>query len=175
MSPNRRVALMGLMTAASVSAGYLLAGVPNVEVISLLLVVSGFMLGLRDGAATGAAAGFLYTTLNPYGPAHPAVAVAQVVGFTALGASGSLLRSRAAWSGGRVTAAVFLVVVGATLTALYDLATNAAFGLVIGQVRATVLAGLPFLGIHVVSNAAIFLVVGVPLLVLLRRRPLEVL
>lgn len=173
MSSNRRVALMALMTAASVSAGYLLAGIPNVEGLSLLLVVSGSLLGVRDGAATGAASGFLYTTLNPYGPAHPAVAVAQVLAFGLLGASGALLRSRLAWSGGRYTAGALLLVLGVAMTALYDLATNVAFGLVIGQVRATILAGIPFLAVHVASNAAIFLLVGLPLLVLLRRRPVE--
>jgi hypothetical protein len=173
MSPNRRVALMGLMTAASVAGGYLLAGLPNVEIISLLLFSSGFLLGTRDGAVTGAASGLLYTTLNPYGPAHPAVAAAQIAAFALFGAAGALLRSRVAWRWGRLSAGAVLFVLGASLTALYDIGTNVAFGLVIGQVKGTIVTGIPFLIVHVVSNAAIFIVVGVPLLSLLRRRPVE--
>jgi len=172
MSPNRRVALMGLMTAASVSAGYLLAAIPNVEGLSFLLVVSGFLLGFRDGAMTGAASGFIYTVLNPYGPAHPAVAVAQVVVCALLGASGALLRARLVWSGGRSAAGALLLVLGIVLTGIYDVATNVAYGLVIGQVRATLAMGVPFLLTHVVSNAVIFVVIGVPLLEMLRR-PVE--
>jgi energy-coupling factor transport system substrate-specific component len=173
MSSNRRIALMGLMTAASVSAGYLLAAIPNVEGLSFLLVVSGFLLGFRDGAMTGAASGLIYTVLNPYGPAHPAVAVAQVAACAALGAAGALLRAPVLWSAGRYAMGAFLLVLGIVLTGVYDVATNVAYGLVIGQVRATLALGIPFLLTHVVSNAIIFVVIGVPLLEMLRRRPVE--
>jgi hypothetical protein len=173
MSPNRRIALMGMLASLGVTAGYLLAGLPNVELISLVLFTAGFLLGARDGAVTGGASGLLYTVLNPYGPAHPAVSAAQVAGFAIIGAAGALARPGVIWSRGPLPAAALLGLLGALFTALYDLLTNAAFGWIIGQVRATVLLGIPFLVIHVVSNAAIFAVVGSSLLSVLRRRPLE--
>lgn len=173
MSPNRRIALMGMLASLGVTAGYLLAGLPNVELISLVLFASGFLLGARDGAITGGAAGLLYTVLNPFGPAHPVVSIAQAAGFALVGAGGALVRPNAVWSRGPVPVAALLGVLGAVLTAAYDIATNTAFGWIIGQVRATVLLGIPFLVIHVVSNAVIFAVVGSALLSVLRRRPLE--
>ena len=70
---TRRATLAGLLVALIVAAGYSLAGVPNVELVTLLVFVSGFLLGPRLGLAVGATSWGLYSLLNPMGAAVPPV------------------------------------------------------------------------------------------------------
>ena len=59
-----------------------------------------------------------------------------------------------------VAAPVALGVIGAALTAVYDLATNVAIGISFSQVLPTLVAGIPFSIIHILANALIFALGG---------------
>ena len=45
-----------------------------------MVFASGVLLGARDGALVGAVTMTIYSVLNPYGPAHPLVTLAQLAG-----------------------------------------------------------------------------------------------
>ena len=56
-----------------------------------------------------------------------------------------------------------LASVGAAATAIFDLLTNLAAGVVYGQMRAVLIGGIPFSLWHIGTNTALFAVVGSPL------------
>ena len=71
-----RIALFAAMTAA---LGFLLAPIPNVELVTFCLFAGGSLLGARGGSAAALLAVALYFGLNPYGSslAFPTLFLAQ--------------------------------------------------------------------------------------------------
>jgi uncharacterized membrane protein len=169
---SRSVATLGILTALVAALGYALAGVPNVELVSLASFVAGFVLGAAGGAFAGGAGMALYSALNPYGIAMPPVFVAQVIGMSLFGLAGA--RSGPWLAGSSPPLAVTAgVAIGAGLTLVYDVLTNLGTVAVMGAWSDPwpVLAGGIAFGLgHLVSNAVLFGVLLPPLLVTLRRR-----
>ena len=156
------------MMAAGLTGSYL-HPIPNFEPLTLVMFCSGVLLGVRDGALVGGLTMLVYSLLNPYGAVHPLVMLAQVVGEAAAGAAGGLL-ARAGVAGRGVAArAVTLAAAGLILTAGFDLITNLATGLVFGQIRATLIGGVPFSLFHIGTNLVVFAAVGAPLIGVLAR------
>jgi hypothetical protein len=58
---------------------------------------------------------------------------------------------------------VALALFALVLTAVYDLLTNVATGLVFGQMKYWLIAGIPFSLWHIGFNVALFVTLGVPL------------
>jgi ABC-type Fe3+-siderophore transport system permease subunit len=165
---SRRLAYAALLVAAGLTGAYA-ESVPNFELLTLVAFASGVLLGARDGMLVSGLMMLLFTLLNPYGPAPPAVMLAQILGMSLAGAAGALF----ARLGGhhwpiprRVLALATLAVV---VTAAYDLLTNVATGLVFGQMRYWLLAGIPFSLWHIGFNVALFSAVGSPLTAVLAR------
>lgn len=141
--------------------------IPNFEVLTLVVFGSGVLLGARDGALVGALTMLLYSLLNPYGMAHPLVTAAQVAGEVLAGAAGGALAGVAAWP--PAARAALLGFAGAALTAVYDLLTNLASGVVYGQMRLVLIGGIPFALWHVGTNLALFAVAGTPVVAVFAR------
>lgn len=127
------------------------------------------LLGARDGVLVGSLTMLLYTTLNPYGPAPPIVMAAQVAGEALAGLAGAVFARMGGprWPIGLRAAALggFALL----LTAVYDLLTNVATGLVFGQMKYWLIAGIPFSLWHIGFNVALFVTLGVPLVGVLGR------
>jgi hypothetical protein len=150
------------MVAAGLTGAYA-ESIPNFESLTLVVFSAGVLLGFRDGALVGALTMLLYTLLNPYGPAPPLVMLGQVLGSALAGWGGGLFArlGGAAWpararAGGLAVAALLS-------TAIYDLLTNVATGLVFGQMRTWLVAGIPFSLWHIGFNVALFVALGTPL------------
>jgi hypothetical protein len=137
--------------------------IPNFEVLTLVVFCSGVLLGSRDGALVGALSELIFSVLNPYGAVHPLVTLAQVAGMTIAGATGGVAaRTRiATWP--PALRAPWLALVGVLITAVFDLVTNLASVVVYGQLKLTLIGGLPFALIHMGTNAALFAALGTPL------------
>ena len=143
--------------------------IPNLETLTLVAFCSGVLLGARDGALVGGMTMLLFTLLNPYGPAPPLVMLGQVLGSGLSGVGGALFARMAGprWPvPARITG---LVIAAVVLTAVYDLLTNVATGLVFGQMRTWLVAGIPFSLWHIAFNAVLFDVLGAPLTAVLAR------
>jgi len=149
-----------LLVAVCVAMGYLLAVVPNVELVSACIFTAGALKGVRRGALVGGLAELLYAGLNPYGVAPLPLLVSQILGMMVIGAAGGLFGNWArrlsavqqAWLAG---------VCGFGLTLLYDVLTNSAGYLMVRESTpylAYLLAGLsfPFPLAHALGNAAGF-------------------
>ena len=156
------------MIAAGLTGVYA-ESIPNLEVLTLVVFCSGVLLGGRDGALVGSLTMLVYTLLNPYGPAHPFVMLAQILGCAAAGLAGAWF----AGSGGPARPAgiraAFLAATAVLVTALYDLLTNVATGLVFGQMRTWLVAGVPFSLWHIGYNVALFVALGTPLIAVFAR------
>jgi hypothetical protein len=160
VSPVRRPVLLGLFAGTAVGVGYLLAGVPNVELMTLVISLAGAALGARSGAAAGALAASVYSLASPYGPPVPAMLVAQGLGLAAAGVGGHVAGSLvgpALAAGRRRWAVTVAAVTGLAVTLVYDLATNLAIIQAFGMTPMVVLTGaVPFALIHAGANTVIF-------------------
>jgi hypothetical protein len=137
--------------------------IPNFEVLTLVVFLSGMLLGARDGAMVGGLTMLVYSLLNPYGAVHPLVTASQVTGEVVAGLAGGWcvrLGLERLPAGGRAVA-MGLAAVGLTLC--FDLVTNLATGVVFGQVRVTLLGGIPFALWHTLWNVVLFVAIGTPL------------
>jgi hypothetical protein len=91
---ERTVILAALFIALSVALGFLLAGVPNVELKTLTVFVAGAFCGARLGCAVGAFSILVHTLFNPLGPAPAPLLAAQVASFVVIGAAGGIAGPR---------------------------------------------------------------------------------
>ncbi len=159
MYRSSHLARAALFIALAAGLGFAGAVLPNVELVTITIFLGGAATGPVTGAAIGAAAELLVSGLNPLGPALPLVFVAQVVGMAATGLAGGLLGRRIL----RIKATyrvALLAGIGLVLTIFFDFLTNLALGVHLGPIRATVLGGLAFSVVHIVSNMFVFAVLG---------------
>lgn len=159
---SRRLAYAALLVAAGLTGVYA-ETIPNFEVLTLVVFCAGVLLGARDGVLVGVVTMLAYSLLNPYGPAHPLVTAAQVSGNALTGAGGALFARMGLPERSTFMRAAALALFAVVLTGAYDLITNVATGLVFGQMRTWLLAGIPFALWHIGFNVALFVALGTPL------------
>ena len=179
----RELAHIALFTAAVMALGYALAWVPNVELMTLTIFLAGWLLGVVKGAVVGCMSAVLFSLFNPWGPPLPPVLVAQALGHSLVGVAGGALGMSGVLGvrplgalitrRGDLLGAVMMGAVGAFLTLFYDVSTNLAHAVAMGlthKVWAVIAAGLSFGFFHIVSNTAIFALLGPPSLRLVESR-----
>ncbi len=150
---------MAAFVAVAVVVGYLLAPIPNVELVTATCFAAGYCLGAPGGVLVGAMAEFLFAGLHPMGSSVGLLLIAQMLGMALAGFAGGkaslVLRDLQSLASRRI-----LLVVGALITFVFDLLTNLAFpfqaGFSISQTVAVLLAGIGFAAIHIVSNSLVF-------------------
>lgn len=164
----RDLALCAIFVALAVALGFALVHVPNVELITLVIFSSGYLLGGRRGFLIGLLSMVLFTTFNPMGLPVAPVALAQVGGMAVIGLSGGVARGWLA----RGPLWAKLALWGLAGTFFYDMITNVAMAISFGltsKLFTVLIAGLIFSILHMVSNLLIFAVAG-PFLVKIRPR-----
>ena len=147
-----------------------------VELFSVAVFLSGALIGAAWGAWVGGVARLIFSVGNPYGPPHPLVLGAQVLGGAMVGAWGGVagrwLLARTGLGAGAKARTLILLASGFVVTTAYDLLTNLAQGVVFGSIPATlVLGALPALQ-HIGSNLVIFAVLGNAAFPWLSRHPM---
>ena len=86
----RDISLITVLTALCVGGSYALIGLPNINVIDVVVFVTGFVFGAPIGVATGVLAWFVYGTINPFGFNIP-VWLSTMIGETIFGIAGGIL------------------------------------------------------------------------------------
>jgi hypothetical protein len=153
---------MALLVAACLTVAYA-PRPPDFELQTLGIFGAGILLGARDGALVGAVTMLVYSLLNPYGPAHPVVTVAQLVGQIPAGIAGGVFGALGVQGRTLFVREAVLAACGFLLTLWFDLVTNLATGFLMGPVRAVLLQGIPFALWHIGSNVLLFALLGAPL------------
>ena len=156
------LARAALFSALAIGAGYALLLVPNVELITAVVFVSGVYLGSRWGMIVGVLSEFVFSASNPLGSGlvFPPLLIAQVIGMGLIGFVGGILRKpfqSRDWPLGKV---IFLGGIGVVLTFIYDTVTTLSYPLAAGfELKQTMViygAGLGFTILHQISNAIVF-------------------
>ena len=73
-----------MFAALAVGLGYSLMLVPNIELITVIIFLSGLTLGIRWGILVGAVSEFIFSAMNPLGSSlmfPPLIAVLPAVSF----------------------------------------------------------------------------------------------
>ena len=153
-----RVALIAVLAAMAIGGNYALSAIPNVELSSVMVFLSGFLFGPFIGAFVGLIAMSIYQLWNPWGAFNPPIGLA-VIGCTILiGIIGGILGralKRLAYPDNRWLLLPSLF--GILLTLFFDLVTNFAYSISFGPpFIVTIATGFPFMAIHVVTNAILF-------------------
>jgi len=170
----RQLVLLTVLTALCIGL-QLSPRPPNVEFTSLIVFLVGAVFGISFGVSLAFLVMFVNGFLSPWGFAG-FVLPFQVAGMVAVGIGGGL-HGRASSGSHGARLCVETAVLGAFLTLVYDMVTNlgvAASYALTGMplhlaLASTFISGALFSVIHVVSNAAVFGVVFVPLSNALRR------
>jgi len=160
--------LASLLVAVAVALGFALSAVPNVELVTLTVFVSGFLLGPSLGAGVGAVVAVLFSVFNPLGAALPPLVAAQAVGQSIAGLTGGIAGPKLVRIERRVFASAAAAAAGSVLTVIYDLLTNAGAYATIAGARSFdalvtfMAAGMLLAGVHIVWNTVVFAVVLAP-------------
>ena len=164
-----RTTLISTFTALSVVLGYMLVYLPNIELITLMIFLSGFILGKRDGAIVGFFSSFIFVFFNPYGVSPLPLFAYQIghyclVGFLG-GMTSNYLNKKDFFKPeedlyvSRVL--VIFAIIGAVITFVYDI-----FSTLIGAIAIfgtletfwiTYIIGLPFTTVHLIGNTLGFI------------------
>lgn len=144
----RQAVLLGLFGGTGIGLGYLLAGVPGVELMSTNAALAGLALGTGGGAVVGGVAVLVYSLGSPFGPPVPTVLIAQVVGMALAGAAGGLLAPTLR-SAPRLVASVLAACAGLLAAVVLDLVTNLAVAKTFAMPwQGVLVAGLPLAALH---------------------------
>lgn len=165
---TRHIAFSGIFIALILGVGYALAFVPNVELVTTMIFLAGVLMGLKRGLLVGILGEFLFSALNPIGSGllFPPMLIAQIAAMTVVCLTGALLRNYILNWKTSLPNIILIGAIGLLLTLFYDILVSAAYPLSAGfklrETVATIIAGLAFSVIHLISNTIIFIVL-VPL------------
>ena len=172
----RPVAAAAVFVALAVALGYLLAYVPNVELITFTVFAAGAVLGKWRGAAVGATAMAVYSSLSPFGSglALPPLFAAQVLATALTGFAGGL--SAALWfdpEHGRAFQAAIGGALGFAVTLVYQCLVIVGLAAATPEFRtgivAALLANALFSSVHLIGNTVVFSVLAPTVLPVLGR------
>ena len=164
-----RLVLLSTFTALSVVSGYLLASLPNIEIFTMMIFLSGFILGKRDGLIIGAMSGFLFCFFNPYGASALPLLTVQLVYYSLVGLMGALIRyllRNKSFFKPEDDLYVFPILlifgaIGAIMTFCFDIISSIVDSIwIFGTLDAFWLyytSGLMFTTLHLIGNTLIFI------------------
>jgi thiamine transporter ThiT len=162
----KKICLIGLFISAGVSLGFALAQIPNVELITATIFLSGYFLGLKEGILVGVLTEGIYSLLSPFGLAAPPLFLAQLISMGFAGFAGALFRKHQ--SANEIVYTIQLGVVGFGVTLLFAVLTTLSFVLFIElsarQLIGSFIYGMGFYITHLITNTLIFMLV-VPIII----------
>ena len=153
-----RIALIAVLAAMAIGGNYALSAIPNVELSSVMVFLSGFLFGPFIGAFVGLIAMSIYQLWNPWGAFNPPIGIAVIGCTIVIGIIGGIIGSalkRLAYTDNRW----FLLpgLFGILLTIFFDFTTNFAYSVSFGlPFIVTMITGFPFMVVHIVSNTILF-------------------
>jgi len=165
-------AYISLYTALCVVIGFLLALIPNVELITLFIFLGGYLFGMAYGALIGSTASFIFSAFNPWGSglALPPLIIAQVISRGITGFCGGILSRLLPQTVPRIIKILIFGLFGGLLTLLFHvlviLFTLELAGFSPEQPGGSVFGGIGiiFALVNIGSNVLFFAVFTLPLI-----------
>ena len=159
-----------IFCAVAVGMGFSLMFIPNIELITVMVFLSGIYLGIGWGALVGFTAMAIYSGLNPMGSglSFPPLFLMQIIGMAFAGIIGGLVRPLFNEKKMNFLLMASLAFLGFTITLIYDLLTLLSYplsaGLGLSGILAALFKGLGFTLLHEISNAVVFTVTVPPVM-----------
>ena len=156
-----------IFTALAIGLGFSLLMVPNVELISVVVFLSGLTLGVKWGILVGGTAELIFSVLNPFGSGlvFPPLLLSQIISMIIIGAAGGLLRPMFFKKDFSKISIAGLAITGFIITFIFDSLTTLSYpfsaGFDLPQTIGIYISGIGFTFLHQISNAIVF-AVGVP-------------
>lgn len=153
--------LAALFTAIAVVLGYLFLTVPNVELVTATVFVSGFVLGPLHGCIVGIVTEVIYSGLNPMGMATPNLLIAQALGMALAGYVGGLFHRRRWHLRPALVRYLIFGLAGFLITLVFDVLTTLSFALFMSEpnlnkIMSSFIIGMSFYIVHLVINTVVF-------------------
>ena len=161
---TKNIAFIGVFIAMVVGLGYSLVLVPNVELVTAMIFLSGVLMGVKRGMIVGIVGEFIFSSINPVGSGllFPPMLVAQVVAMGVVGATGGVLQNYIIKCEPKLRHTITIGIVGFILTFIYDAFVSLAFPIAAGfksrEILGVVAAGIAFNAVHLVANTAVFII-----------------
>jgi len=164
--------VIAIFIALIVVLGYLFIAIPNVEMVTTSIFLSGYLLGTKKGLLIGMIAELLYSVLNPYGVAAPPLLMAQVISMGIVGFCGGVIYKTTKKSHKKIFQLIQFGAAGMLLTMFFDTLTTLSFAVFLAETSQKIIAsvissfiyGLPFYITHIAVNTLLFVFV-LPLLI----------
>ena len=159
-----RIAIIATFSALSIVLGYILAYIPNIELFTLMIFLSGFIIGKKDGMVIGFLSAAIFTFLNPLGTSPLPLFAYQLLHYSFTGLSGGLTRSyleKKKFYNPREDLYIFKIIIifgaiAAVLTFTYDILSTLFGGFIVSfaveYFIASYLSGLILTLIHLIGN-----------------------
>jgi len=163
-----RISLIATFTALAIVLGYAMAYIPNIEVFTLMIFLSGFIMGKKEGAIIGLLSASIFTFFNPLGPSPPPLFIYQLIHYSLTGISGGLTKSfmlKRKFFKPKEDLYVYQVmvifgVIGGILTFIFDILSTLFGGFMVSTsidyFIATYVLGLVFTTVHLIGNILVF-------------------
>ncbi|MFX0041365.1 MAG: hypothetical protein ACFE8L_00505 [Candidatus Hodarchaeota archaeon] len=88
--PTFRIVLVSTFSALAIVLGYMLVYIPNIELFTLTIFFSGFILGKRDGIIVGFFSSLIFCFFNPIGASPLPLLTFQLFHYSLTGFLGAL-------------------------------------------------------------------------------------
>jgi len=162
------ISFIAILTALSVVLGYLLAFIPNIEVFTLMIFLSGFMMSKKEGAIIGFLSALIFTFFNPYGPSPPPLFLYQLIHYSTTGVLGGLMKDflrNKKYFKPTEDLYIFRIMVlfgflGGIITFVFDILSTLFGGfmvsITIDYFIASYLLGIVFTTVHLIGNVLVF-------------------
>ena len=169
MGPSNLVKA-AIFSAVAIGMGFSLMLIPNIELITVVVFLSGLYIGIWWGGLVGMTSMAIYSGMNPMGSglSFPPLFAMQIIGMSLTGIIGGLVRPFFFVKQFNVFLISSLAILGFIVTLIYDMLTLIAYpiaaGLGFSGMLAALIKGLGFTLLHEISNAIVF-VVSIPRIV----------
>jgi len=145
------------MSALALVGNYVLVAIPNVELGSGVLFVTAYLFGIGMALWCVFIVSIIFAFFNPWGPFIPTIWIAQVIGWIFMVVTGTLMGRQERNEPNSKAFLLELAAVGAVVTLFFDLITTLGYVVWFAiPYFAAVIAGIPFITVHIISNAILF-------------------
>jgi hypothetical protein len=157
--------ISAVFIATAVSLGFVLSGIPNLELMTVTIFLGGYVLGKFYGSFIGLFSAVLWSSLNPWGSglAYPSLFASQILGFSVTGFSGGVVRLFINPLKIGLKVMIVFGLSGFILTLFYDIITNLGSiflsGFNYNMIRNILIAGIPLSFFHIILNTFLFFTV----------------
>ena len=157
MRQSRKVAITAIMASLALVGNYALVAVPNVEIGTTILFVTAYIFGFAIASSSAIIMSIVFSVINPWGAFIPQIWISQVLGWLFITTSGAILGHEKPREYIPPKFDTELMIMGAFLTMFFDLITNLGYSWAFSiPYEIAVITGLPFMLVHIISNAILF-------------------